>query len=96
MINKIATQYNIENLKSKRARKYMNPYGNFAADSDNAKFSTFAVQLSKYANEMKNIPDVREEIVNNLKTQFENDTYTPPLNNVAEKLILSGFIDVIE
>ncbi len=92
MISKIGGQYNLDALNGKKSRKNVY-YDNNANKSDEADFSSFAVHLSKYNAELKNIPDVREDLVANLKTQVESGNYVPPLDKLASSLIIAGMLD---
>lgn len=92
MISKIGGQYNLDALNGKKSRKNVY-YDNNANKSDEADFSSFAVHLSKYNAELKNIPDVREDLVANLKTQIESGDYVPPLDKLASSLIIAGMLD---
>ena len=95
MIGRVSGGYNLEalnNKKSKRSVSYNG--GSVSEEADNAKFSSFGTLLSKVNAEMKNIPDVREDVVANFKTQIEEGTYEVPLDKLAGRLIIMGMLDV--
>ncbi len=95
MIGRISGQYNIDALNNKKSKRSVSYNGSSAyEEADNAKFSSFGTLLSKVNAEIKNIPDVREDVVTNFKTQIEEGTYNPPLDKLAGRLIIAGMIDV--
>ncbi len=94
MIGRISGQYNVDALNSKKSKRNISYSGGFASEADNADFSSFGTLLAKVNAEMKNIPDVREDVVENFKTQIENGTYNPPLDKLAGRLIIAGMLDV--
>ena len=98
-LNKISGQYNVSALNKKRASGGVyNGFGyNSAASesSDEASFSSFAVGLAKINAELKNVPDVREDVVAKFKDQIDSGTYNPPLDKVAHALIIAGMLDNI-
>ena len=96
MIGKISGQYNLDALNRKKSRQSINYYNNYAGESDNAKFSSFGTLLSRVNAEMKNIPEVREDVVANFKTQIEQGTYNPPLDKLANTLLVAGMLDAVE
>ncbi len=93
MISKIGVPYNLEALNGKKSRKNVYYDNSSTKSHDGTEFSSFAMQLSKYTAELKNIPDVREDLVAELKTQFDNGEYKPPLEKLASSLIISGLLD---
>ncbi|MBQ7150997.1 MAG: flagellar biosynthesis anti-sigma factor FlgM [Synergistaceae bacterium] len=95
MIGRISGQYNLDALNNKKSRRSVSYNGNTGTESDNAKFSSFGTLLAKAGAEMKNIPDIREDITAKFKSQVENGTYNPPLNKVAGALLSAGILDAI-
>ena len=96
MIGKISGQYNLDALNRKKSRQSINYNNGSSAEADNAKFSSFGTLLSRATAEMKNIPDVREDVVAKFKTQIEQGTYNPPLDKLANSLLVAGMLDVVE
>ncbi|MBR6900922.1 MAG: flagellar biosynthesis anti-sigma factor FlgM [Synergistaceae bacterium] len=94
MIGRISGQYNLDALNGKKSRRSVSYNGGSATESDNANFSTFGTLLAKVNAEIKNIPDVREDVVANFKTQVESGKYNPPLDKLAGALIMAGMLDV--
>ncbi len=94
MIGRISGQYNLDALNGKKSRRNVSYNGNSAAESDNANFSSFGTLLAKVNAEIKNIPDVREDVVANFKAQVESGKYNPPLDKLAGALIMAGMLDV--
>ena len=95
MIGRVSGGYNLEALNNKKSKRSVSYNGSSASEeADNAKFSSFGTLLSKASAEMKNIPDVREDVVANFKTQIEEGTYEVPLDKLAGRLIVMGMLDV--
>ena len=94
MIGRISGQYNANALNNKKSKRNVSYNGTSTFDeADNAKFSSFGTLLSKVNAEIKNIPDVREDVVENFKTQVAEGTYNPPLDKLAGRLIIAGMLD---
>ena len=96
MIGKISGQYNLDALNRKKSRQSINYNNGYTNESDNANFSSFGTLLSRVNAEMKNIPDVREDVVTTYKTQIEQGTYNPPLDKLANSLLVAGMLDAVE
>ncbi|MBQ9564314.1 MAG: flagellar biosynthesis anti-sigma factor FlgM [Synergistaceae bacterium] len=93
MIGRISGQYSMDALSGKKAKKSVY-YDEFSAGSDETAFSPFAMELARIDAELKNVPDVREDVVSRLKEQVEAGTYVPPLDKVAHSLVLAGMLNV--
>ena len=96
MIGRISGQYNLEALKSKKSRQNISYNNDFTAESDNAKFSSFGTLLARANAEMKNIPEIREDLVADLRAKIESGNYNPPLDKLANSLIIAGMLDMTE
>ena len=44
--------------------------------------------------ELRNVPDVRQDVVDRLQAQVAAGEYVPQLEQVARSLVLSGFLDL--
>lgn len=97
MIGRVSGQYNLDALNGKKSKRSVSYYnGNLSSESDNANFSSFGTLLAKVNAEMKNIPEIREDIVANLKAQVGAGTYNPPLDKLAHSLFIAGMLDTAE
>ena len=56
-------------------------------------YAPFAVELAKVSGELKKIPDVREQLVEDFKKKIAEGTYSPDLNRVARALISAGLLE---
>ena len=65
-------------------------------ETDNANISMFGSLLAKATAEMKNIPDVREDVVADFKSRIESGTYNPPLDKLANVLYMAGMLEAAE
>lgn len=95
MISRISGQYGLDALSSSKSKRNTS-LGAFAAGSDEASFSSFGVELARIDAELKNVPDVREDVVAHFKEQVEAGTYNPPLDKVAHALLLAGMLNPAE
>ncbi len=96
MISRISGQYGLDAMNRKKSRPNVS-YGGYQENaSDEAKFSSFAVSLSKFNAELKSVPDVREDLVDNFKNQIDSGEYVPPLDKLADSLIMAGILDTEE
>ena len=93
MIGRISGQYNLDALNGKKSRRSISYNNGSEYEKDNAKFSSFGTLLSRVNAEMKNIPDVREDLVTDLKNKIDSGKYNPPLDKLANSLIMAGMLD---
>lgn len=89
-------QYNLDALSRRKSRSSIRYNNGSYTESDNADISSFGTLLAKVNAEMKNIPDVRNDIVTNFKAQVDAGTYNPPLEKLADRLYLMGMLDLTE
>ncbi len=94
MIGRISGQYNLDAVSKKKSRQNVSYTGSFMTESDNADISSFGSLLAKVNAEMKNIPEVREDVVSEFKGKIESGTYNPPLDKLANTLIIAGILDI--
>ncbi len=92
MIDKISGVYGPGAAGKIKARRGSAPAGR-AAGGDDAEFSSFAVELAKVSGELKKIPEVREQLVEDFKRRIAEGTYSPDLNRVARALINAGLLE---
>ena len=52
--------------------------------------------MAKASAELKKIPDVREDLVKDLKGQIAGGTYAPDMKKVANSLIAAGLMKLEE
>ena len=79
------SQYNLDALSRKKSRSSVSYNNGSSGEADNANISTFGSLLSKVNAEMKNIPEVREDLIADFKTQIDAGTYNPPLDKLADR-----------
>ena len=94
MIGRISGQYNLDAVNKKKSRHNVSYNGSFMTESDNADISSFGSLLAKVNAEMKNIPEVREDVVADFRGKIESGTYNPPLDKLANTLIIAGILDI--
>ncbi len=95
MIDKISGVYGpkaIDKLNGKKT--HPSPRGE--APADGVEFSSFAVEMAKASAELKKIPDVREDLVKDLKGRIAGGTYAPDMKKVANSLIAAGLMKLEE
>ena len=93
MIGKVSRPYGPGAAGKNRAKKGYSAEG-LAGGTDRADFSPFAVELARIGAELRNIPDVRQDVVDRLRAQVAAGEYVPQLEQVARSLVLSGFLDL--
>ena len=96
MIGRVSGQYSTEALNGKKSRRPVSYSSGSFTETDNANISSFGSLLAKATAEMKNIPDVREDVVAGFRSRIESGTYNPPLDKLADVLSMAGMLDVAE
>jgi anti-sigma28 factor (negative regulator of flagellin synthesis) len=84
-------QYGIDAVGKTKARKGYK--GSVRNDSDEASFSLFAVELARVGSELKNIHEVRQDLIDDFKGKLEAGEYRPPLDKIAHNLLLAGILN---
>ena len=91
MIEKVAGRYDVAAaVKAKAKNSYA---GGVSSGSDEVNFSSFAVELARVSGELRSIPEMRQDIIDDLKKKVEAGEYRPPLEKIAHKLFLAGILD---
>ncbi len=96
MIGRISGQYSAEALSGKKSRRSVSYNSGSFNETDNANISSFGTLLARATAEMKNIPDVREDVVADFKARIESGTYNPPLDKLANVLYMAGMLEAAE
>jgi anti-sigma28 factor (negative regulator of flagellin synthesis) len=91
LIEKIAGQYGFDATAKARAKKCYP--GCVKSIPDEANFSTFAVELARVSGALKSVPEVRQDVVDNLKKRVELGEYHPPIEKIAHNLFLAGILN---
>ena len=92
MVGRIYGQFGFDAPNAKRARRKAG-MGGTSVGTDEADFSSFSVELARIDAELKNVPDVREDVVEAYREQVEAGTYVPQLDQVARSLIVAGMLN---
>jgi anti-sigma28 factor (negative regulator of flagellin synthesis) len=91
LIEKIAGQFGVDVIGSAKAKK---SYGSGAKNAaDEASFSLFAVELARVTSELKSVPEVRQDLVDDFKKKVDAGEYCPPLDKIAHNLFLAGILN---
>ena len=90
MIEKIVGQYGVNALSSVKAKKWQPGVSN---PSDEASFSLFAVELARISGELRSIPEVRDDLVDDLRKKVAQGEYHPPIEKIAHQLFLAGILN---
>lgn len=96
MIGRVSGQISAEALNSKKSRRSVSYNSSQFTETDNANISTFGSLLARATAEMKNIPDVREDVVADFRSRIESGTYNPPLDKLANVLYMAGMLEAAE
>ena len=94
MIEKIAGQHGVDALARARAKRWY--AGDVRSEVDEASFSSFSVELARISGELRSVPEVRQDLVDDFKKKLEKGEYRPPLEKIAHKLFLAGILNVEE
>jgi anti-sigma28 factor (negative regulator of flagellin synthesis) len=92
LIEKITGQYGIDAAAMARAKKSYGVESTRNA-ADEASFSVFAVELARVSGELKSVPEVRQDLVDDFKNKVEAGEYHPPLEKIAHNLFLAGILN---
>jgi anti-sigma28 factor (negative regulator of flagellin synthesis) len=92
LIEKVAGQYGFDALAGAKARKAYGA-GSVRNEADEASFSVFAVELARVSGELKSVPEIREDLVDDLKKKVAAGEYRPPLEKIAHNLFLAGILN---
>ncbi|MCL2010728.1 MAG: flagellar biosynthesis anti-sigma factor FlgM [Synergistaceae bacterium] len=95
MIEKIMGQYSIDAPAKAKAKKLYG-MGGVSNHTDEVNFSSFAVELARVSGELKNVPEVRQDLVDDFKKKLEGGEYHPPLEKIAHNLFLAGILNYEE
>lgn len=93
MIGKVSGRYGPEASAKSRSKKGYTAE-EVPGGTDQADFSSFAVELARIGAELKNVPDVRQDVVDRLQAQIAAGEYVPPMEKVARSLVLAGLLDI--
>jgi anti-sigma28 factor (negative regulator of flagellin synthesis) len=95
MIEKILSPF-VPDVAAKSKAKKAYGGGETIPEADGAEFSLFAVELARISGELKNTPEVRQDLVDDFKKKIEAGEYHPPLEKIAHNLFLAGILNVQE
>jgi anti-sigma28 factor (negative regulator of flagellin synthesis) len=95
VIEKITGVYGAGSAARARAKKGYGT-GGIRSDGDEASFSSFAVELARVSGELRGVPEVRQDLTDELKKKLEAGEYRPPLEKIAYNLFLAGILDAEE
>ena len=91
MIEKIAGQHSVDAVAKAKAKKWYG--GGVSSVSDEVNFSSFAVELARVSGELKSVPEVRQDVIDDFKKKVDAGEYRPPLEKIAHKLFLAGILN---
>jgi negative regulator of flagellin synthesis FlgM len=60
------------------------------ASKDDLAVSPFAREMANISSELAKIPDIREDVVRDLKRRIAEGSYNPDLNALAQRLVWAG------
>ncbi|MBO8138207.1 MAG: flagellar biosynthesis anti-sigma factor FlgM [Desulfotomaculum sp.] len=79
--------YKSQGKKNKTAHKNNKPRG------DSVELSKTARETARYRAELKNMPQIRQEKVQDIKQRIESGTYKPSAEKIAEGMIRERRLD---
>jgi flagellar biosynthesis anti-sigma factor FlgM len=87
-INNVTGVGGVGALKQKRGSGWDTE--EFSVAADDLEVSPFAREMANISAELNRIPDVREDLVSDLRKRVAEGTYEPDLNALASRLIWAG------
>ncbi|MDR1884774.1 MAG: flagellar biosynthesis anti-sigma factor FlgM [Synergistaceae bacterium] len=87
-INEVSGVGGIGPVKQKRGAAWDGE--EFSVATDGLAVSPFAREMANISSELSKIPDVREDLVNDLKSRIEGGVYEPDLTALANRLLWAG------
>lgn len=85
-INDIFSCNTVKRISGRRFADEMEPAGS----QDAVSFSSFARELAEMGQEIKKVPEVREQLVEEIKNQVQSGHYNIQNLNVASLLVKAG------
>lgn len=92
MIENVKRQYGIDAAVGGVFKKSVSA-GAAQGAADEANFSSFAVELARVTGDLKNVPEVRQELIDDFAKKVEAGEYSPPLDKIAHNLFLAGILN---
>jgi hypothetical protein len=90
LIEKVIGQLGVGSMSGFQAAKWR---PNVSNPSDEASFSLFAVELARISGEMRNVPEIRQDLVDDFIKKVEAGEYHPPLQGIAHHLFMAGILN---
>jgi flagellar biosynthesis anti-sigma factor FlgM len=89
MIEKINDIAGISPLSGVKLKKGLRP-GELPYSQDDLAVSPFAREMANISSELAKVPEVREDLVRDLKRQIDEGSYKVDLDALAKRLIWAG------
>lgn len=91
-INELQSSISVSGIKNKK-------WGLAGAEevqsaSDGLAVSSFAREMAAISSEMAKVPDVREDLVRDIKSRIDNGTYKVDIEGLASRLVWAGITRV--
>ncbi len=83
----------IDTYKAQHDKNKNIKQNNSAQERDRAEISSAGKELQTYRSKLKEMPDVRQERVEALKTQIKNGDYEPSAEKIAEGILRERHLD---
>ncbi len=91
----IGLNKSVQRLDSAQKSESVQKRGQTSSDSDRIELSTRGLEYSRIEDMIRSTPDVREDRVNQVRSQIESGTYNVKAEQIAEKIIGGNLIDEI-
>jgi anti-sigma28 factor (negative regulator of flagellin synthesis) len=85
-INEIAGISPLSGVKQKKGLRS----GEMSYAQDDLAVSPFAREMANISSELAKVPEVREDLVRDLKRQIDEDSYKVDLDALAKRLVWAG------
>ena len=93
MVEKISAQNNLSSVMKHKSLHKIYGYEQPVGATDEANISPFAKELGRVMGELEQIPEVRQDKINDFKKQIAEGTYKPDPLKVARSLLVAGLLN---
>ena len=93
MVERISAQNSLNAVMKQKSLHKAYGFMQSAGTTDEADISSFAKELGRVMGELENVPEVRQDKINDFKKQIAEGTYKPDPAKVARSLLIAGFLN---
>jgi len=91
----IGLSKNVQRLDASQQSERIQKRGATSSDSDRLELSVRSLEISHIEDLIRSTPDVREDRVNQVRSQIESGTYNVKAEQIADKIIGGNLLDEV-